>query len=94
MLNPSLKSIIFTAPQGWGKTHHAGKLKAALGCRSVVDEWHPGQPVTDGALHLTNVPLGPVPEVRGDVDCTVINIGWLVDADEYFNSVAGPACTN
>lgn len=90
MLNPSLKSIIFSAPQGWGKTRHAGKLKAELGCLSVVDEWRPGQPVTDGALHLTNVPLVSR-EVPGDVDCTVITVGWVVDADGYFNDWAVPA---
>lgn len=40
-----------------GKTLLAQVLAARLGCTSIVDEWHPGQYVTPGALHLTNVEL-------------------------------------
>jgi len=34
-------------------------------CLSVVDEWDPSQPITEGALHLTNVPFTEIPNLPG-----------------------------
>jgi len=50
-----LKTIILSAPPGWGKTCNAEALRQEFHCNCVVDEWRPGLPVTRGALHLTNV---------------------------------------
>lgn len=46
---------ILWMPQGSGKSNAAGEVAKALGCTSVVHEWNPGQPMTPGALHLSNV---------------------------------------
>ncbi|MDO8777056.1 MAG: hypothetical protein Q7K57_51780 [Burkholderiaceae bacterium] len=53
-ITPLLKTVILTAPQGWGKTRNAEALQKEFGCRAVVDEWNHSQPLTSGALHLTN----------------------------------------
>lgn len=50
-----MKTIILTAPQGWGKTRNAEALRTELGCSTVVDEWYPPMAITLGALHLTHV---------------------------------------
>lgn len=49
------KTAILSLPPGMGKTTIALALAKHLGCTSVVEEWHPSQPLTPGALHLTNV---------------------------------------
>jgi hypothetical protein len=51
------ETVILSLPQGSGKSLQAPQLAYVFGCTSVVDEWHPGQPITPGALHLTNVGL-------------------------------------
>lgn len=50
-------TLIVTGPQGCGKTWHAAELMRRFGCSRVVDEWWPGDVLTPGALHLTNVPV-------------------------------------
>lgn len=47
--------VIFSAPQGWGKTTHSQALMKQYGCTSVVDNWNPTMPLVAGALHLTNI---------------------------------------
>jgi len=54
MNNSPLKTVILTAPQGWGKTRNAEALRKQHGCTSVVDNWVYGTQPTPGALHLTN----------------------------------------
>lgn len=50
------RTVILTAPQGWGKTRNAAALTRELGCKHVIDDWEPrGGRITRGALHLTNV---------------------------------------
>lgn len=49
-----MKTVILYAPQGWGKSTHAELFRLAFGCESVVDEYAPQDPLTPGALHLTN----------------------------------------
>ena len=49
-----MKTIILTAPQGWGKTRNAQALRQELGCAHVVDDWYHGRPLQIGALHLTH----------------------------------------
>ncbi len=56
--NSIMKTIILTAPQGWGKTRKAQALRQELGCTSVVDDWYLGDPLKPGALHLTNAHPG------------------------------------
>lgn len=56
MAVPSHKTIILTAPQGWGKTRDKARLRAEFGCKQVVDGWSMGDPIQKNALHLTNVP--------------------------------------
>lgn len=48
-----LKTTILNLPQGYGKTTIARQLALRLGCKSVVDEWFPNQPLKPNALHLT-----------------------------------------
>lgn len=57
-----MKTIILTAPQGWGKTRNAQELCAEFGCNQVVDDWHPDHATVEGALHLTNVHPQQIPE--------------------------------
>lgn len=59
-MSPCSDTIILTAPLGSGKTTVAQTLCRQLGLRLTVDEWHPGQYVCAGALHLTNVPLSEI----------------------------------
>lgn len=49
---PLLWTAIVVGPPGCGKTLHAAHLADLLGMRFVVDEWHDGQPLCPGALHL------------------------------------------
>lgn len=49
--------MVVYAPQGAGKSQHAGALAEMFGCTHVVDEWDGIAPLDDGALALTSVPL-------------------------------------
>lgn len=71
----SLKTVILTAPPGWGKTTQAQALQAEFGCACVVDEWNPSKRITPGALHLTNM---PPTEFRGNKpdQYTLVSRGW------------------
>lgn len=89
------KVVIFTAPQGWGKTFHAAKLQRAFGCDSVVDEWSPGMPLQYGALHLTNCRSEYVRDTLqanadnlglGDFD--LVDTAWTCSPKTYFGSQA------
>jgi hypothetical protein len=46
-------TIIF-GDQACGKTRNAEKLRAAFGCRTIVDDWRVGMPLPHNALALTN----------------------------------------
>lgn len=66
---PGMKSFIVYGPPACGKTRNAEKIAAFLRCPTVVDEWRDRddrQPITLGALHLTDVEpryLGIGPDV-------------------------------
>ncbi len=47
-------------PQGSGKTTISEQLAPKLGCSEIVEEWWPGAPLREGALHLTDVPADEV----------------------------------
>ena len=47
------KTIVFSAPQGSGKSEKANFLQQYFGCDSTVDNWWPDQPLQMGSLHLT-----------------------------------------
>lgn len=68
------KTVIFTAPAGWGKTTNAAGLQAEFGCSLLVDEWQATDDITKGALHLTNHPPHELQAVARRV--TVICRGW------------------
>jgi hypothetical protein len=55
------KTVILSAPSGWGKTRLEQVLRKGFGCQRVVDEWAPDMPITAGALHLTNCDLNKLP---------------------------------
>lgn len=67
-------AVVFTAPQGWGKTRDAKHLLKLFGLDRLVDDWMPGIPIQDRTLHLTNVP--PDELVRLQLSCRVIANGW------------------
>jgi hypothetical protein len=50
-------AAILNAAAGRGKSWSASAIAAGLGCHTVVEEWSPAEPITPGALHLTNVEL-------------------------------------
>lgn len=71
-----LKTIILTAPQGWGKTCNAEALRQEFGCTSVEDGWNPhSSPIIVGALHLTNAPPAEILEC-GRIIAKVVSRGW------------------
>lgn len=58
-------TVVFVAPQGSGKSLAAQALRHRYGCARVVDEWGPGQPLVDGAIHLSHeAPEGVMPGAR------------------------------
>lgn len=57
--------VVVSAPQGAGKSRHAERLREMFGCRCIVDDWDGRSDVPDGALVLTNMPMG-VQEESGD----------------------------
>lgn len=71
--------VVFSAPQGWGKTRHAQALMKQYGCTSVVDNWMPHMPLVNGAIHLTNMPPSPtlVRHLRS-YEYQFISQGWPV----------------
>jgi len=75
-----MSSVIFVAPQGAGKNLHRSKLQAHFGCSRVVDEWTPGQPVQQDALHLAHE--APPKGVKLPAGCQVVeadDVGaWLL----------------
>lgn len=66
------RALIFTAPQGWGKTTNAAELAAQFNCDQVVDNWSRGQYLTPGALHLTNTH----PSELANAPVPVLAAGW------------------
>lgn len=55
---PQSQTAILSLPAATGKTTVAHQLAIALNCKYIVDEWHPGLPMLQNALHLTNVAQG------------------------------------
>ena len=51
----SAKTVILCGPHGSGKTATAQQTATKYGCTKVVDGWDEKQPLTPGALHITNV---------------------------------------
>lgn len=70
-----MKTVILTAPPGWGKTRTASRLRTTLGCTVVVDDWRPSQSLTPGALHLTNVPPEQLSHTLRK-QASVVSHGW------------------
>uniref|UniRef100_A0A1A7GDM8 Uncharacterized protein n=1 Tax=biofilter metagenome TaxID=1070537 RepID=A0A1A7GDM8_9ZZZZ len=85
-------TVIFCAPQGWGKSRRAAELKREFGCTDVEDDWHPfvsrkpyarkptAATVTPGTLHLTNVSPDLVRELLPNVvngnQARIVVRGW------------------
>lgn len=70
-----MKTIILTAPPGWGKTRNAQALCAEFGCNQVVDDWVYGTRPTPGALHLTNLHPSEFRNNKPEV-ATLVSRGW------------------
>lgn len=51
------KTAIVSLPPATGKTTIAHSLATRLGCKYIVEEWAPGQPLLANALHLTNADM-------------------------------------
>jgi hypothetical protein len=51
-----MNTVIIYGPPRSGKTFNSEQLRHDYGCSSVVDGWQQGDPITPGALHLTNAP--------------------------------------
>lgn len=85
------KAVIFAAPGGWGKTHHASLLQRQFNCTEVIDGWCPDDGVTSGALHLTNCTPTELADWRQTIDdqTVVIDAGFFYTAPQYFVPVAG-----
>lgn len=81
-----VKSVVFSAPHGWGKTRNKAALQNALGCVGVVDDWRPGMRGEPGALHLTTATPDDLTRWPGSTDQNVVIVtsGWTHTADEYF----------
>jgi hypothetical protein len=76
MKTSPFKTVILTAPQGWGKTRNAEALRLEHGCTSVVDEWRPPMTITLGALHLTNVPSDHI-DAPYMLHAELVSHGWV-----------------
>lgn len=70
----SKNTIVFSAPQGWGKSYRSEELCAEFRCTTVVDHWWPTQPLVDGALHLTHARDHQLAATARRV--TVVQRGW------------------
>lgn len=66
------QTVIFSAPQGWGKSAKAKALLEKFGCSAVIDGWQPGCPVYPGMLHLTNAAPD---QITVPSDCMVVLYG-------------------
>lgn len=72
-----MKTIILSAPPGWGKTRNAEALRIELGCTSVVDEFNPYfDDPTPGALHLTSVWMDNPSRFKYEIAVQVVTRGW------------------
>lgn len=70
------KTVILTAPQGWGKTRNATALQTEHGCIKVVDNWAAHQPVIRGALHLTNTNPTELDKAAMGLGAIIVSRGW------------------
>lgn len=71
--------VVFSAPQGWGKTAHAQALMRQYGCTSVVDNWTPDIPLVNGAIHMTNIqPTATLIRHLRTYEYKLIAQGWPV----------------
>lgn len=68
-----MSTVIFSAPQAWGKTRNARKLRAEFECKSIVDGWSPRDPIKANALHLTNEHPG---SILAPVGVRIVARGW------------------
>lgn len=67
-MKDAFKAIFVFGPGGCGKTSNSQRLADAYGCNLIVDGWSKGDRLTNGALHLSNVPLDIVPAGVTQVD--------------------------
>lgn len=69
-------TVIFSAPQGWGKTRNAEALRREFACTAVVDEFDERHD-PPGALHLTDERAAEISACFPHVDrVSVIERGW------------------
>jgi len=86
------RTVILSAPQGWGKTRFAAQHMREFGCSSIVDGWDPfpsralyAKKVTSaqlvpGGLHLTHIHPEEIkrrlPGIAGGDQVTIVSRGW------------------
>lgn len=74
-----MTTVIFSAPQRWGKTRHSKSLMHQYRCTSIVDDWHPVSGLTRGALHLTNIRPEYLRKTATTDDVRIESAGWALD---------------
>ena len=50
-------AVIVHGPQACGKSRNRAAIRDAYGLTGITEDWEPGDPVTQGFLHLTYAPL-------------------------------------
>lgn len=67
-MEEEFKAVFVFGPAACGKTRNSQRLADDYGCKRIVDGWSKGDRLTNGALHLSNVPLDIVPAGVTQVD--------------------------
>ena len=71
-----LKTTIFSAPGGWGKSRRAEELLAEFGCKKLIDPWELHKKLTPNALHLTNCPPKQLKDFSNLPNVRLVLRGW------------------
>jgi hypothetical protein len=78
--NHNLKTVVLTAPQGFGKTTHASKLHGWFGTTEIIDDWYPPLPLKEGAIHLTNCDAEFIHSLSDDLPAPFVLIQMSIQA--------------
>lgn len=68
--------IVFSAPQGWGKTRKAEQLRQEFGCQTIVDDWMPHMELTPNALHFTHLRSDEITQNSYALPYRLVARGW------------------
>lgn len=70
--HPHETAVVFSAPQGWGKTLKARELMKQYGVKKLNDDWLPCDHIAADTLHLTCAHPDELKHLR----CKVVSKGW------------------